>query len=101
MRPARQWHDDVGWRLLAGLAVGLLVGRVAGWLAFRVAPAGGIADAFMGLGLMLTAYGAAEAVQGYGSWRSLSPQSPSAVSKRATTSTRTFITLLNRPRSSV
>ena len=63
----RDWMiHDVGWRLLAGLAVGLLVGRVAGWLAFRVAPAGGIADAFMGLGLMLTAYGAAEAVQGYG-----------------------------------
>ncbi|KGJ13374.1 cation:proton antiporter [Paracoccus sanguinis] len=63
----RDWVlHDVLWRLAAGLAVGVVIGRVTGWLAFRVAPAGSVADAFLALGLMLVSYGLAESVEGYG-----------------------------------
>lgn len=57
---------EVIWRLGAGVALGILVGRAVGWLAFRVVPKGGVADAFLALGLMLSSYGLAEAVHGYG-----------------------------------
>lgn len=57
---------DVLWRTAAGLAAGLAVGGATAWLVFRLAPGDSVADAFLGLGLMLASYGLAEMAEGYG-----------------------------------
>lgn len=63
----RDWLvHDVGWRIIAGLGVGIAIGWGTAWLAFRLAPKGSVADAFLALGLMLTSYGLTEVVHGYG-----------------------------------
>lgn len=57
---------DVAWKILAGLAMGWLIGRLLGWAVFRLAPRRGVQDAFLALGLTLFAYGVTETVHGYG-----------------------------------
>jgi NhaP-type Na+/H+ or K+/H+ antiporter len=60
---------DVVWKLLAGVAVGWAVGRLSGWLLFRLPHGAGLAesrDGFVAVGLTLLAYGVTELVHGYG-----------------------------------
>lgn len=57
---------DVLWRTAAGLVAGLAVGGATAWLVFRLAFGDSVADAFLGLGLMLASYGLAEMAEGYG-----------------------------------
>ncbi|WP_299362557.1 cation:proton antiporter [uncultured Paracoccus sp.] len=57
---------DVAWKIVAGTAVGWLVGRGIAWLAFRVAPPNGIADAFLAIGLTFVSYSLGEVANGYG-----------------------------------
>ena len=60
---------DVVWKLAAGLAVGWAVGRLLGWLAFRLPAETRIADTREGLaalGITLVSYGVTELVHGYG-----------------------------------
>jgi NhaP-type Na+/H+ or K+/H+ antiporter len=59
----------VVWKVAAGLAVGYLVGRVLGWLTFRLpnrAKLSRTGDGFVALGITCLAYGLAEMAQGYG-----------------------------------
>jgi len=60
---------DVAWKLLAGVGIGWIIGRVLGWLTFRVPESGRIArtgDGLAALGFTCVAYGIAELVHGYG-----------------------------------
>jgi NhaP-type Na+/H+ or K+/H+ antiporter len=61
---------DVGWRCVAGAAVGFGVGRLLGGLFFRNRRSGGRlaeeAEGFVALACTFLAYGAAELVAGYG-----------------------------------
>jgi sodium/hydrogen antiporter len=60
---------DVVWKLAAGLAVGWIVGRVLGWLTFRLpnrAKLSRTGDGFVALGITCLAYGLTEMVHGYG-----------------------------------
>ena len=57
---------DVAWKITAGVGMGALIGWLLGWLVFRLAPARGVADAFLAIGLTLFAYGMTEVVHGYG-----------------------------------
>ncbi len=60
---------DVIWRLSAGLAVGLAVGKALAWLLFHIPQRAQISrtgDGFVALGITLVAYGLAELAHGYG-----------------------------------
>ncbi|RYF95361.1 MAG: sodium:proton antiporter [Caulobacteraceae bacterium] len=59
---------DVLWKLLAGVLAGWLIGRLFGWLTFKV-PGTSLArtgDGLIAIACTLFAYGATEAVHGYG-----------------------------------
>jgi len=60
---------DLVWKLVAGLAVGWIVGRILGWLTFRLpnrAKLSRTGDGFVALGITCLAYGLTEMVHGYG-----------------------------------
>jgi NhaP-type Na+/H+ or K+/H+ antiporter len=60
---------DVVWKLAAGVGIGWLVGRVLGWLTFKIPESGRIArtgDGLAALGFTCVAYGVTELVHGYG-----------------------------------
>lgn len=60
---------DVAWKLAAGVGVGVAVGKVLGWLTFRLpnrAKLSRTGDGFVGLGITFLAYGATELLHGYG-----------------------------------
>lgn len=60
---------DVAWKLLAGLAAGWGIGRLLGWVTFRIpnrARLSRTGDGFVALGTTLLAYGLTELVHGYG-----------------------------------
>lgn len=60
---------DVLWKLGAGLVVGWTVGRVLGWLTFRLpnrAKLSRTGDGFVALGITCLAYGLTEIAHGYG-----------------------------------
>lgn len=60
---------DVVWKLAAGIGTGWLVGRVLGYLTFKVPRAGRIAktgDGLAALGFTCIAYGVTELIHGYG-----------------------------------
>lgn len=60
---------DVIWKLAAGLAVGWVVGRVLGWLTFRLpnrARLSRTGDGFVAIGITCLAYGLTEMAHGYG-----------------------------------
>jgi sodium/hydrogen antiporter len=67
---ALEWFAlDVLWKLAAGIGVGWLVGRAAGYLMFRLpnrARLSRTGDGFIALGLTFLSYGLTEAVHGYG-----------------------------------
>ncbi|NBB13816.1 sodium:proton antiporter [Caulobacter sp. SLTY] len=59
---------DVAWKLLAGCLAGWLIGRLFGWLTFKV-PGNSLAktgDGLIAIACTLVAYGATEAIHGYG-----------------------------------
>ena len=66
----RDWFlVDVLWKLAAGLAVGWVVGRLLGWLIFRLpnrAKLSRTGDGFVALGITCLAYGLTEMAHGYG-----------------------------------
>ena len=60
---------DLGWRLAAGIAVGVAVGRGLGWLTFRLPNRSKLSrtgDGFVALGITAMAYSLAEMAHGYG-----------------------------------
>jgi len=60
---------DVVWKLGAGVAVGWVVGRLLGWLTFRLpnrAKLSRTGDGFVALGITCLAYGLTEMAHGYG-----------------------------------
>ncbi|CAO3422946.1 cation:proton antiporter [Azospirillum endophyticum] len=60
---------DVLWKLAAGVGMGWLVGRLLGYVTFRVPNRANLSrtgDGFVSLGITLTAYGLTELVGGYG-----------------------------------
>ena len=60
---------DVGWRLAAGIAVGIAVGHGLGWLTFRLPNRSKLSrtgDGFVALGITAIAYSLAEMAHGYG-----------------------------------
>jgi NhaP-type Na+/H+ or K+/H+ antiporter len=60
---------DLGWRLAAGIAVGVAVGRGLGWLTFRLPNRSKLSrtgDGFVALGITAVAYSLAEMAHGYG-----------------------------------
>ncbi|PIK73537.1 cation transporter, partial [Methylobacterium frigidaeris] len=60
---------DVLWKLVCGVAVGCMVGRVLGWLTFRLpnrAKLSRTGDGFVALGITAVAYGLTELAHGYG-----------------------------------
>jgi sodium/hydrogen antiporter len=60
---------DVVWKLAAGTGVGWLLGRVLGWLTFRLpnrAKLSRTGDGFVALGITCLVYGLTEMVHGYG-----------------------------------
>jgi sodium/hydrogen antiporter len=60
---------DVLWKLSAGLVAGWIVGRVLGWLTFRLpnrARLSRTGDGFVALGITCLAYGLTEMIHGYG-----------------------------------
>jgi NhaP-type Na+/H+ or K+/H+ antiporter len=60
---------DVVWKLGAGLVVGWVVGRLLGWLTFRLpnrAKLSRTGDGFVALGITCLAYGLTEMAHGYG-----------------------------------
>lgn len=67
---AVQWFTiDVAWKLAAGIGVGWLVGKVLGYLTFRLpnrAKLSRSGDGFVSLGITLIAYGLTELAHGYG-----------------------------------
>ncbi len=57
------------WKILAGIGMGILVGRVLGWLTFRLpnrAKLSRTGSGFVALGITCLAYGLTEMVRGYG-----------------------------------
>ncbi|WP_354669116.1 cation:proton antiporter [Rhizobium sp. S163] len=60
---------DVGWKLVAGVGVGWLVGRALGYLTFKIPKGGSIAktgDGLAALGFTCVSYGLTELAHGYG-----------------------------------
>jgi sodium/hydrogen antiporter len=60
---------DVIWKLAAGVAIGWLIGRGLGWLAFRLPNRAALSrtgDGFVALGITLVSYSVTEMAQGYG-----------------------------------
>ena len=60
---------DVLWKLSAGLVAGWIVGRVLGWLTFRLPNRASLSrtgDGFVALGITCLAYGLTEMIHGYG-----------------------------------
>ncbi len=60
---------DVVWKLVAGLAVGIVTGYALGYMVFHLPNRAGLSrtgDGFVALGITCIAYGAAELVHGYG-----------------------------------
>ncbi|MBB4008104.1 cation:proton antiporter [Allorhizobium taibaishanense] len=60
---------DVVWKLVAGIAMGWLAGRILGYFTFRVPETGRIAktgDGLAALGFTCLSYGATELIHGYG-----------------------------------
>ena len=60
---------DVLWKLSAGVGIGWLVGRVLGWLTFRMpnrAKLSRTGDGFVALGITAVSYGVAEMASSYG-----------------------------------
>jgi NhaP-type Na+/H+ or K+/H+ antiporter len=60
---------DVLWKLVAGIGVGWILGRVLGWLTFRLpnrAKLSRTGDGFVALGITCLVYGITEMVHGYG-----------------------------------
>jgi sodium/hydrogen antiporter len=68
----RLWHwvaVDVVWKIAAGIAVGWVVGRVLGYLTFRLpnrAKLSRTGDGFLALAMTFLSYGLTEAAHGYG-----------------------------------
>lgn len=57
------------WRLSAGIGVGILMGRILGWLVFRMPNRSQLSrtgDGFVALGITVAVYGTAEVLHGYG-----------------------------------
>lgn len=54
------------WKILAGIAVGVLAGWAVAWLVFRFSRRDSVADGAVALALTLVTYGATELVHGYG-----------------------------------
>jgi sodium/hydrogen antiporter len=57
------------WKMVAGIAIGYAVGRLLGWLTFRLpnrAKLSRTGDGFVALGITCLAYGVAEMAKGYG-----------------------------------
>jgi sodium/hydrogen antiporter len=67
---AAHWFGvDVIWKLAAGVGVGWAVGRLLGWLTFRIpnrARLSRTGDGFVALGVTCLAYGLTEMAHGYG-----------------------------------
>jgi NhaP-type Na+/H+ or K+/H+ antiporter len=60
---------DLVWRLAAGLAMGWLIGRAAGWVIFRLPSPSRLShtgDGFVALGITMLSYALTEMVHGYG-----------------------------------
>lgn len=60
---------DVVWKLAAGLVIGIITGRVLGYLVFKLpdrAKLSRTGDGFVALGITCISYGAAEMAHGYG-----------------------------------
>lgn len=60
---------DLIWRLSLGVGVGIVMGRILGWLVFRMPNRSELSrtgDGFVALGITLAAYGTAEVLHGYG-----------------------------------
>lgn len=60
---------DVVWKLAAGVGVGWLVGRLLGYVTFRVPNRANLSrtgDGFVSLGITMVAYGLTELASGYG-----------------------------------
>jgi len=67
---------DVVWKLAAGVGMRWLVGRVLGYLTFKIPDSGRIAetgDGLAALGFTCVAYGLTKLVHGYGMATALSP----------------------------
>ena len=61
--------EDVAWKLGAGIAVGWMLGRVLGWLIFRIPNRAGLSrtgEGFVALGVTFLAYSLTELAHGYG-----------------------------------
>lgn len=59
---------DVAWRVVAGVGIGILVGKALGWLTFGIPHVrlSGTGDGLVALGATLVAYAITEAAHGYG-----------------------------------
>lgn len=60
---------DLIWRLSIGVGVGILMGRILGWLVFRMPNRSELSrtgDGFVALGITVAVYGTAEVLHGYG-----------------------------------
>lgn len=57
---------DVAWRIVAGVIVGVVVGKLIANFVFAKKNADVVSQGFMAIALMFTAYGVAELVHGYG-----------------------------------
>jgi NhaP-type Na+/H+ or K+/H+ antiporter len=60
---------DLIWRLSVGVGVGILMGRILGWLVFRMPNRSELSrtgDGFVALGITVAVYGTAEVLHGYG-----------------------------------
>ncbi len=61
--------QDVAWKLAAGTLMGFALGRVLGWLTFRMPNRAGLSrtgDGFVALGVTFLAYSLTELIHGYG-----------------------------------
>lgn len=67
---AGEWFSYyIFWKLAAGLAIGWLAGKLAGWIIYRLPDNTRLSrtgDGFVALGIALTAYTATEFAHGYG-----------------------------------
>ena len=60
---------DVGWKIVAGVAIGWFGGKLMGYLVFRLPNRTGLSetkDGFVALGITCLAYGSTELANGYG-----------------------------------
>ncbi len=57
---------DVFWKIIAGVALGMVVGQLVATLTFRFGRLSAVSDGFVAIALTLVAYGATELVYGYG-----------------------------------